>query len=214
MPEYGDPKYWDERYEKDTGNFDWYVTYVSLKDHIQPHLAPGSQILQLGCGNSRLAAQMYEDGYKNITNIDISEVCVNSMKQRYADLAGMKWQVMNACKLDFESESFDVIIDKGTLDAVLCGRDSFDLAFRMHQNVFKCLKPGGTYINITYGLPETRQDHFQRQGLDWTVTTKTIPKALSSDDASKPSSYFYVYIMKKNDQASNVDADNVEATQE
>lgn len=31
----------------------------------------------VGCGNSKLSEDMYDDGYKDIINIDISDVVVN-----------------------------------------------------------------------------------------------------------------------------------------
>ena len=34
------------------------------------------KILNIGCGNSKLSEWMYDDGYLNITNIDISQTCI------------------------------------------------------------------------------------------------------------------------------------------
>ena len=34
------------------------------------------QILNLGCGNSYLSENMYDEGYLNITNNDISTACI------------------------------------------------------------------------------------------------------------------------------------------
>ena len=42
-----------------------------------------------GCGNSRLSEEMYEDGYRSITNIDISRVVVDQMAARCRDMEGM-----------------------------------------------------------------------------------------------------------------------------
>jgi len=39
----------------------------------------------VGAGNSRLSEEMYEEGYTTITNIDISNVCVKAMKDKYKE---------------------------------------------------------------------------------------------------------------------------------
>lgn len=38
-------------------------------------------ILMVGCGNSQLSQQMFEAGYKNICNIDISPIVIDQMKK-------------------------------------------------------------------------------------------------------------------------------------
>ena len=35
----------------------------------------------LGCGNSKLSEQMYEDGYTNILNVDISPTVIEQMRK-------------------------------------------------------------------------------------------------------------------------------------
>ena len=36
----------------------------------------------LGCGNANFSADMYDDGYKNITNVDISSVVIKQMIEK------------------------------------------------------------------------------------------------------------------------------------
>ena len=36
----------------------------------------------LGCGNSMLSEDMYNDGYRNIVNIDFSSIVINNMKRK------------------------------------------------------------------------------------------------------------------------------------
>lgn len=73
-----------------------------------------------GCGNSSLSVEMYEDGFQNILNIDYSDVVIKKMREKYALLIGMEWQVMDICNMSMlEQESFDVILEKGTLDSML-----------------------------------------------------------------------------------------------
>jgi hypothetical protein len=50
-----------------------------------------------GCGNSRLSEEMYEDGYRSITNIDISRVVVDQMAARCRDMEGMGCKCANVC---------------------------------------------------------------------------------------------------------------------
>ncbi len=63
---------------------------------------------------------MYEDGYTNITNIDVSNVCIKAMNEKYKDKAEtFKYLLMDVRAMDFPEASFDAVIDKATLDSVL-----------------------------------------------------------------------------------------------
>ena len=42
----------------------------------------GCKTIILGCGNAEFSEDMFDDGYQNIHNIDISETVINSMKER------------------------------------------------------------------------------------------------------------------------------------
>ena len=43
--------------------FDWYQRYSGVKDMITQYIQPSNQILMLGCGNSKMSEEMFEDGY-------------------------------------------------------------------------------------------------------------------------------------------------------
>ena len=62
---------------------------------------------------------MYKDGYKNIVNIDFSPVVIENMKRKCQALIGMQWMIMDIERMTFVPSSFDVIIEKATLDAFL-----------------------------------------------------------------------------------------------
>lgn len=81
MPNYGDPRYWDKRYSDNEGAmFDWLEDYSSLKPLLKDLLPDKSaKILIIGCGNAPLSEDMYDDGYQNIFNIDISSVVIKQM---------------------------------------------------------------------------------------------------------------------------------------
>ena len=72
---------------------------------------------------------MYEENYTNITNIDISSVVIQQMKDLYAEsFKDMVCKIallikivleMDATLMDFPDNSFDIVMDKGTLDALM-----------------------------------------------------------------------------------------------
>ena len=78
MPNYGDPIYWNERYANCKGTmFDWLEDYQQLKSILDNHLKPEHKILIVGCGNANFSEDLYDAGFKNIWNIDISKVVID-----------------------------------------------------------------------------------------------------------------------------------------
>eukprot|EP00930_Biecheleria_cincta_P081553 TRINITY_DN70655_c0_g1_i1.p1 TRINITY_DN70655_c0_g1~~TRINITY_DN70655_c0_g1_i1.p1 ORF type:complete len:168 (-),score=30.43 TRINITY_DN70655_c0_g1_i1:54-509(-) len=62
-----------------------------------------------------------------------------------------KWFVDDALQMTVPSQSVDVVLDKGTLDAVLIRSDPFATAARMLREVQRVLKVGGVYMLLTHG---------------------------------------------------------------
>lgn len=48
------------------------------------------EILIIGCGNSRMGENIYNEGYRNITNIDFSKVLIDEMNQKYFEKEEME----------------------------------------------------------------------------------------------------------------------------
>ncbi|CAG07695.1 unnamed protein product, partial [Tetraodon nigroviridis] len=72
-----------------------------------------------GCGNSSLSGDMSNAGNQSITNIDYSSVCIATMRDRYGHCPSMTWHQMDIRRLSFPDASFDVILEKATLDAIV-----------------------------------------------------------------------------------------------
>ena len=155
---YSKKSFWNERFGKTDSNFDWYADWDQLEKHFKEILNENDKILMVGCGNSKLSSQMYNFNFKNITNIDISDVVIGKMQKQFPD---MKWIEMDATKMDFEDNYFDCAIDKGTLDAIMCGNDPSPPA-KMIKEMHRVTKKGGHYCIITHGDPETRLSYFEK----------------------------------------------------
>lgn len=66
---------------------------------------------------------------------------------------------MDVRDLKFKDETFDLAIDKSTIDALLCGDHSFLNVAIMTKEIQRVLKVGGIYLIISYGQPENRVMH-------------------------------------------------------
>jgi len=195
MPNYGDKKYWEERYDEQNGTtFDWLEDYESIKPIIDNlGIKKESRILNIGCGNSEFSEKMYDEGYTHNYNIDICQNVIEFMKTRNKDRKGLHFDVMDASDMAYKDETFDLVIDKSTIDAILCGDHCFMLVAKMLKEISRVLKTGGYYIIISYGNPETRMVHLERDHLAFEIQIYTIKR---QDDDEQEKTH-YVYICKK-----------------
>ena len=205
MPNYGDIKYWEERYKSaEDSTFDWLENYSSLKDIISTLNIPKEtgQILNLGCGNSEFSENMYCDGYKNIINIDISHNVIKAMKERNKDKVGMVYEVMDVRDLKYEDNTFDLAVDKSTIDALLCGDDAFINVAKMIKEVQRVLKVGGYYMIVSYGTPEYRMLHLNRKFEKFKIEILRIEKDFVEEDGYDK--HHYIYLCQKLEGADEV----------
>lgn len=116
MPNYGNKTYWDERYKAQKNTvFDWLESYKTLQPLLDTLVDPGHRILNIGCGNGQLTEEMYDSGYTNIWNMDISQVVIEQMLERNHHRPGMRWEIGDVFDMNYENEFFDVVIDKSKL---------------------------------------------------------------------------------------------------
>ena len=204
MPQYGDPKYWDERYTKyKDSTFDWLEDFKSLEPLLLQFIQKTDRILMLGCGNAELSEDMYDAGYQNITNIDISSVVIETMRERNADKTGMIWLVGDVTYMpEFESNSFDALLDKSTIDALLCAENSYVMTAKMLKEAQRVLKVGGYYIAVSYGNPESRAFHLEREFLIWDrkefVLREIQEKKQELEEKKEEEKIHYIYVCCKN----------------
>lgn len=137
----------------------------------------------VGCGNSSLSSDMYDVGYKQITNIDISQVAIKQMqssnKERRPD---MKFIHMDALNMIFGEGQFSVVIDKGTLDALMPD-DSEEVSERIDKffgEVGRVLRLGGRYICISL-----LQDHILRKMLAYFANTNWMFRIVRCHEAEQ-----------------------------
>mmetsp|Transcript_26832 Transcript_26832/g.30890 ORF Transcript_26832/g.30890 Transcript_26832/m.30890 type:complete len:246 (+) Transcript_26832:174-911(+) len=202
FPDYGSAAYWNARYrEEQTDSYDWLQPWETIKPIVLPRLYDNTdaEILVVGCGNSLLSTELYKEGYHNITNIDISDVVITEMAKRFSVCDEMEFTVMDATELEYPEECFDCVIDKGTMDSLLCSKDSFFRVSQMVQQIYRTLKPGGVYMMVSHGHPETRIGYLKLKDLVWTIEHASVAKIpLEEFKNVDESNCHYVYLCTKN----------------
>ncbi|CAK8994685.1 unnamed protein product [Durusdinium trenchii] len=150
---YANPDFWDARFQGSEGLFDWYATYAELKDTFEEFYPAeqskqSSPVLVVGCGNSAFSSELYAAGYLHITSIDISASAISKMQEQF-NLPGMSWQVMDATAMSFQDGTFNLAVDKGTLDAMMTS-GSDEIAGAMVSEIWRVLQPDGLLILISH----------------------------------------------------------------
>ena len=79
-------------------------------------------------------------------------------------------------RLEFADKSFDLIVCKGTLDAVLCNQNAHEKVEAMMTECQRVLDAHGAMVVISYGAPDDRMDCFDN----------TLWKEIKSYTAPKP----------------------------
>ena len=149
---------------------------------------------------------MFEDGYQQITNVDISFTVIKQMQEYYKEkIPQMTYKQMDAKSLQFEDGTFDAVIDKACFDSILCGGDNAGPnSDQMLSEIHRVLSPNGVYICISYGVPENRLGYFNKKDYDWTVFTQKAAKptistsaVVSSGEKDDNKNFHFIYIMRK-----------------
>ncbi|KAG1341795.1 protein TIC 62, chloroplastic [Cocos nucifera] len=106
----------DDRFASEE-HYEWFKDYSQFRHLLHPLLNPALSVLEVGCGNSRLCEDLFQDGVTDITCIDLSSVAVDRMRKRLTDQGVHGIKVLQADMLDlpFSSECFDLVIEKGTM---------------------------------------------------------------------------------------------------
>jgi ubiquinone/menaquinone biosynthesis C-methylase UbiE len=173
LGQFGKPSFWQHRYDGIAPDFkphDWYVSWGTIKDRVwnatklggkekDPQRGP-LRVLNLGCGNSLLAEALVDDPAANIEkilSIDFVESVVIAQQGRVKDTARFKdkleFRAMDVLHMEeLEDASFDLVIDKGTMDSLLTTATAATDFGDACKQISRVLKPGGWLVMVSCAI--------------------------------------------------------------
>merc|ERR1711881_485963 len=103
---------------------------------------------------------------------------------------------------EFPDGVFNVVMDKGTIDSILCGEGSTHNAHKTLMEVSRVLSPNGVYVAVSHGQPSYRLTYLQRPEFGWNVKIHTVQKPMmgmtaSSAGGGEMDNVHYCYICVK-----------------
>jgi SAM-dependent methyltransferase len=154
---FGRQEYWEGFY-KDQSNanetsFSWYAGWNDLEPLISEWIAPAQNVLMPGVGIDSLVRDMYDAGYEQLTAFDYAPESIAHCQRMLGKDRTVDLSTADARDLPYASESFDAVIDKGTLDAVFLAGDDMDERLdsltRALAELDRVLRPGGIFWSLS-----------------------------------------------------------------
>jgi len=101
----------------------------------------------------KLGFELYEKGYKNITNIDLCQEVIQYMNSIKGG-RDIEFIQMDAMDMKFKDGTFDVVIDKGCCDSMWTATDTRNCCKKSQQEIYRILTPTGKFLMFSVGFPE------------------------------------------------------------
>lgn len=142
-------EHWEKVYiNKTPGEFSWTqaIPQISLDFIHSFGLSKTVRIIDIGGGDSRLVDALLDEGFKNITVLDISASALDRARQRLgAKAATVNWLVQDVTTFQ-PVDSFDVWHDRAAFHFLVTGTEVSSYLY----TAGRCIAPGGYAIIGTF----------------------------------------------------------------
>ena len=134
--EYGESElstleYWKTHYRREVENYKshgnvgdiWFGEdivdrIVNWMNHFS-RIKKTHSVLDVGCGNGMFLITLHKEGYTNLSGIDYCEAAIVLAKEVANQFnSTIEYKVFNILEDDFQGKTYDIILDKGTYDAI------------------------------------------------------------------------------------------------
>ncbi|CAM9338250.1 unnamed protein product [Laminaria digitata] len=159
--DYSSMECWDKRYRE--GMFvEWYCGFDHVRPLFERFVPKDSSVLDVGCGDKPLAWDLRDAGYTGkICSFDFSPTVIEQHLAEKEKLdrtrldTGVEFRVLDARNLPFEGGTFDLVVDKGTVDAMLCDEAGKGSARATCREAARVVASGGWFVIVSHIHPNT-----------------------------------------------------------
>ena len=143
--------HWEKIYTTRTANqVSWYRPHLetSLALIIRASCDRTAAIIDVGGGESTLVDDLLEQGFQNITVLDVSQTAINVNRTRLGERAvGVHWTVGDIMRVEFKPKAYDVWHDRAVFHFLM----EQEQRTAYIRQVVRAMKPGGHVIVSTFG---------------------------------------------------------------
>jgi SAM-dependent methyltransferase len=174
---FGRQDYWESFYDKREEDFSWYASWTDMdpfvKEFVMPPqsttnttVVPPPRVLIPGVGSDApLLLSMYQAGYTHLSAFDYASSSIDHCRVQLQLLDAsspcaadhIHLVVADATKrLPYDDNSFDIVLDKGTLDAIYIANKEW--LFQAVQQLQRVVAPGGIVWSLSFICTQALRD--------------------------------------------------------
>lgn len=158
---------WEAKWARTDYNPTWIVD--EAPEELKRTIARGdfprpARLLDIGCGNGAISAWLARQGY-SVLGIDFARAAIKRASERFGDVPGLTFAVVDACDADADIGTFDGLFDRGCLHTLT----SRQAAKRYAASVARWSKPNAPFLLIHKTLPRRGATVSSRQNLARTM---------------------------------------------
>ena len=187
-------QYWNSQYLNSTTGWDMKQVSPPLKAYIDQLTNKNLKILIPGCGNSYEAEYLLNQGFTNITLIDIAPALVESLQKKFATNPSIRVLLGNFFELE---GSYDLILEQ----TFFCALDPA-LRPAYVSKMYELLKPNGTLAGLLFnrkfegGPPFGGSEAEYRELFSKQFQIKTLEPCYNSFIKRADTEVFMIFIRK------------------
>lgn len=144
--------HWENVYStKPHTEVSWYREHLdnSLRMIVQTGVDRDAAIIDVGGGSSTLVDDLLEDGFIDVTVLDISGAAIEAARERLGERSGrVNWLVADITTVDLPRNHFDVWHDRAVFHFLTDAEERRKYVEQVERSV----RPGGHIIVASFGL--------------------------------------------------------------